>query len=91
MPPEAFANDPAVAVRGANPGVSSQRVHRFTEVGIGEDRFPAPIFLVGGLQSGEWDMLLGSDYLRRKRVWLSYATGQIFISPPSGVLVRASP
>ena len=32
-------------------------------------------------------MLLGSDYLRRKRVWLSYATGRIFISPPVGAAV----
>jgi predicted aspartyl protease len=91
VPPEAMANDPVIAVRGANPGLSSQRVHRFTEVGIGQDRFPGPMFLVGGLQSGEWDMLLGADYLRRKRVWLSYATGRIFIAPPSGVIVRASP
>jgi Aspartyl protease len=87
--PEALAADPAVKLRGANPGTSTQPLHRFREIGIGEDTFPDPLLLVGGVQGGPWDMLLGTDYLRGKRVWLSYATGRIFISPPVGAVVPA--
>jgi predicted aspartyl protease len=84
---EALAADPPVQLRGANPGVSIQRLHRFRGIGIGEDTVPYPLLLVGGVQGGDWDILLGSDYLRQKRVWLSYATGRIFISPPVGAVV----
>ncbi|MBV8576855.1 MAG: aspartyl protease family protein [Acetobacteraceae bacterium] len=87
LPEEALDADPRVQLRGANPGITTQRLHRFHEIGIGQDVFQFPLLLVGGLQGEDWDMLLGSDYLRRKRVWLSYITGRIFISPPVGVIV----
>lgn len=87
----ALRTDPIVVVRGANAGVSSHRLHRFAELGVGEDNLAGPTLVVtdssGALAKDRWDMLLGMDYIARKKLWLSYATNRVFVTPPVGAMV----
>jgi hypothetical protein len=56
------------------------RLHRFTTLRVGPlvTRDPqlwvAPVHLVPIV-----DLLLGADWLRSQRVWLSFATKQVFV------------
>ena len=59
------------------------RRHVFGEVQIGPERLKRLTMLVGGTMLGGGDMLLGLDYLTSRRVWLSYATRQLFVAAPA--------
>lgn len=87
----ALRRDPVVAIHGANQGLSSHRLHKFAELGIGQDAVPAPVVVVtdaaGAAAARSWDMLIGNDYIGRKKLWLSYATDQVFVAPPVGAVV----
>ncbi|HYZ64284.1 MAG TPA: retropepsin-like aspartic protease [Acetobacteraceae bacterium] len=68
-------------------GVDGQRLPlqhvRVRELSVGDDvRRDAPVS-IAPLQLGPADMLLGLDYLRQRRVWISYVTGQLAIALPS--------
>jgi hypothetical protein len=39
---------------------------------------------------GEADLLIGADYMRSRRFWLSYATLTLFIQPPSQAQMHAA-
>ena len=67
-----------VSASGA-PGGYLSRVHRFRELRVGEDVRRGPVILVGEPPRGT-DALLGGDYLTTRRIWLSFATGQVFVS-----------
>lgn len=74
-----MAVDPQILVRGIGTGRVSVRLHRFSTLDVGGDRTVAPEIGVGEIQIGSADMILGLDYLRSHRVWVSYRTGQIFV------------
>jgi predicted aspartyl protease len=75
----ALAADPELVVRGVDGGAISVRIHRFTSLSVGEDRISAPRIGVGTTQFDAPDMLLGLNYLRTRRVWISYRSGQMFM------------
>ena len=66
----------STGTRGA--AVASHR-HRFDSLTIGSTRFAGPQIAVQDSDLGAFDMLLGMDYLRTRTIWLSYATGRLFI------------
>ena len=74
-----IATDPQILVRGIGTGRVSVRLHRFNTLDVGGDRTVAPEIGVGEIQIGSADMILGLDYLRSHKVWVSYRTGQIFV------------
>jgi predicted aspartyl protease len=80
---KALAADPYVLVRGVDGGAISVRVHRFSFLSVGDDRITAPQIGVGEMRLGAPEMLLGLDYLRSRRVWVSYRTEQIFVQRPN--------
>ena len=56
---------------------------RVREMAVGGDvRRDVPVS-IAPLQLGRAEMLLGLDYLRQRRVWISYATGQLAIALPN--------
>jgi len=75
----ALATDQVGQTRGASNRVVQIRIHRFDTLRIAGETFNNPMLLVGPLPGGI-DMLLGADYLRNHRVWLSYATSRVFVA-----------
>jgi len=64
---------------GSTGRVVQIRVHRFDSLRIAGETFNNWPILVGPLPGGT-DMLLGADYLRNHRMWLSYATSRVFVA-----------
>jgi predicted aspartyl protease len=76
---ERLQGDPSQIVSGMGPHSVMMWRHRFQELRIGDETFPGPVFLVAAIQLLPIsDMLLGADWLMRHRVWISYATNQLF-------------
>ena len=78
---EALAGDPVHTITGMGPNSVAMRRHRFGHLKIGTETFSAPVFLVGPIQlTPVADLLLGADWLMPRRVWISYATRQLFVA-----------
>jgi predicted aspartyl protease len=67
-------------------GVGTQRVtaalHRFGTIEVAGQTFQRPILVVGQRPGPNIDMILGSDYLAHRHIWLSYARRVVFIDRP---------
>ena len=70
-----------IAIGGNAPGA---HLHRFRLMSVGGIAMTEPDLLVLNLPPEAGDMLLGADFLRRHRVWLSYAARRMFISRGPG-------
>jgi hypothetical protein len=77
--PADMASDPQLLVRGIGSGTVSVRLHHFNTLDVGEGRTPAPEIGVGEIQIEPDDMILGLDYLRSHKVWVSYRTKRVFV------------
>jgi predicted aspartyl protease len=76
--------DRTVMAHGAAPMPVAVHVHRFRELVVGgEARIEAPTLAVVPNESAVGDGLLGGDFLRGRRVWLSFATRRLFVSAGS--------
>jgi len=74
---DALAADPVLDVRGTGSHKVVARVHRFREFALGDDHVQNPaIVIFAGSQN-----VLGNDFLRRNRVWISYAGHQLHVQP----------
>ncbi len=51
--------------------------HRFETLAIADEVERLPVLKVAPLAGG-YDMLLGTDWLAHREVWVSYATRQLF-------------
>lgn len=78
-----LARAPAVVSASGAPGGFASRVRRFRELRVGADTRRGPILLVGELPVSAGDALLGGDYLTTRRLWLSFANGEVFV--PDGI------
>jgi hypothetical protein len=54
-------------------------MHRFDMLTIGQEQVRNPLIGVANFQPATGELVLGLDYLRDHRVWVSYRTGQLFI------------
>jgi predicted aspartyl protease len=88
--PEALAVDPTGHSHGADGNDIEYRVHRFPEIRIGNGVFHQVRVEVAPIQLLDADMLLGLDFARTRRLWLSYATGQMFVALPPRLPVHAN-
>lgn len=76
---ERLRGDPSQIVSGMGPHTVTMWQHRFRDLRIGGETFAGPSFLVAPIQLQPIsDMLLGADWLMGRRVWISYATNQLF-------------
>lgn len=79
---EELAGEPGATGFGAA-GVDFQRVlHRFRSMEIAGERFDRPSISVLDRPLRETDMLLGLDWLRTHRVWVSYRQHKLFVARP---------
>jgi hypothetical protein len=76
-----LAGDGTVMAHGAAPDQVAVRIHRFRELRVGPTVMDWPTLPVVPMSDGMGDALVGADFLRGRRVWLSYATNRVFITP----------
>jgi hypothetical protein len=75
-----MASEPSVPASGVGPGVLSTQPHAFRTMKIGALTIDAPRFLVAPVRlTPIADMLLGCDWMLTRRIWISYATKQMFV------------
>ncbi len=80
--PEMLAADPVVRLQGVDAATVGGRRHRFASLELGNERlsnFPLAI-----APSAVGISLLGDDFLRYNRVWISYPRRMLFIQPAAG-------
>ncbi len=75
----ALAHDPLTTLRGAAAEPVNSRAHRFAQLQIDGQSLRDQIIQVTRLGLQDADLVLGADFLRWQRVWLSYASHRIFI------------
>jgi predicted aspartyl protease len=76
-----LASDRTVMAHGAAPDQIPVRIHRFTTFRVGPAEMHAPALPVVPMSSGMGDALIGGDFLRGRRVWVSFSTQQLFLAP----------
>jgi hypothetical protein len=77
-----LAQDPPGAMNGVGRFTVATRRHNFTMLRVGQERIDNPLIWAAPVHILPIvDMLLGADWLRTRRVWLSYATAQVFVAP----------
>ena len=79
---QTMARDPVATLRGAAAEIIRSRVHRFSRLEIDGEVIRDPVIVVAGLGLQDADLVIGANFLRLHRVWLSYASHLIFISRP---------
>jgi predicted aspartyl protease len=80
--PDMLASDRPGTSWGVDQTQKTIRLHKFDEFKIGGEIFHNVGLPVADLRLQEVGMLLGADYVRTRRIWLSYATRQMFVVPP---------
>ena len=76
-----MADDRTVMAHGAAPDQVAVRIHRFREFRVGPTEMQEPVLPVVPMSSGMGDALLGADFLQGRRVWLSFSTHRVFVTP----------
>ncbi|HEX3575677.1 MAG TPA: retroviral-like aspartic protease family protein [Rhodopila sp.] len=78
-----MAADPTGQISGLGPRVVTVHRHRFGSLTVGNEIIRAPFIWVEPVRlTPIVDMLLGADWLAARRVWISFATGQLFVAQP---------
>ncbi len=72
-----MATDPATIGTGIDGNRNPMRLHRFDSLQVGPERFAPAVLEVG--DTGV--TLLGADYLRSHRVWISYPHQVLYVQP----------
>jgi hypothetical protein len=81
LTPALLAHDPVGSGRGIGPKLVPMYRHRFSELRVGSEVTRNPVLWVASVRVVPIvDLLLGADWLEPRRVWLSFATKQIFVA-----------
>ncbi|NMM03321.1 clan AA aspartic protease [Paraburkholderia sp. RP-4-7] len=80
----ALASDRQLSGTGVAGNSIHVYVHRFDSLRVGRANLRNAPIEVGDAALSDSDMLLGMDFLRWRRVWLSYSTGSVFMQLASG-------
>ena len=78
---KALATDHTIVAHGAAPQTVSVPVHQFKELRIGPAVMNNPVLPVVPISGGIGDALVGADFLRGRRVWLSFSTHRVLVTP----------
>lgn len=71
-----------VTITGATDQKITAHQHRFNTLRLGRMLARDPLLIVAALPPGARDAVLGIDFLRGRRVWISYASGRVYFSLP---------
>jgi predicted aspartyl protease len=86
---EMLAKDRLVKGHGIAEKDADMHAHRFDRLRIGLETAANPYLLVADLPSKADDVLLGMNYLRNRKIWISASSRRIHISAP--LPARAKP
>ena len=92
LTPARMAKDAAAHARGIGPQAAITHRHRFATMRIGAELMRDPQLWAAPVRVVPFvDMLLGADWLGTHRVWISFATSQVFVAagPISAAVRRA--
>ena len=79
----ALSSDQAEQISGLGPRMVTVRRHKFDTLHVGDETIASPLIWVEPIRlTPIVDMLLGADWLAGRRVWISFATKQLFVSRP---------
>ncbi len=78
-----LASDPTGRSNGASAYTVTTRAHRFRSLQIGDILINNPMLAVLQLPESRAGALLGANYLRGRRLWLSFASRRFFLADPS--------
>ena len=81
--PIALAQDPPTQLAVVGPDQVTAHVHRFRQLRLGPESYAAPVLPVVAFPPGAMEGLLGMNYLRHHRIWLSYRSGRVFVAGAS--------
>lgn len=81
---QSLAGDPRVRERGTGPQASFAFLHRFRTLRVGPVEEVDPVLPVMRAEAGVGDALLGEDFLRGRRVWISFHDRAVYLSRPAG-------
>lgn len=76
---ETLAADRPVHLFGVGPGMATAHLHRFTSITIGRETIANPLLVVLNTTPPDYDLIVGMDYLSGRRLWISAASGKIFL------------
>ena len=79
---EVLARDRAIVGHGIAEKDAELRLHRFASLRFGAEEIRSPVLAVGDLPSAAEDMLLGMNYLRGRKLWISPSSRRVFLSAP---------
>lgn len=74
-----LARDPVTILRGAAAEMVKARAHRFARLQIDGETLRDLTIRVANLGLQDADLVLGADFLRWQRIWLSYRSHRIFL------------
>jgi hypothetical protein len=76
-----LAADPTTTISGLGAHAVPIHLHRFGSLDVGGEVLETPVVWVAPMRLPLFvDMLLGADWLADRRVWISYATSQLFVA-----------
>ncbi len=79
---ERLAADPQITLHGAAPQSTRVSFHRFHALHLGPEQISSPRLAVVPNFGGLGDGVIGGDFIRGRRIWLSFATGRLFVAGP---------
>ncbi|MGD9616407.1 MAG: retropepsin-like aspartic protease [Alphaproteobacteria bacterium] len=79
-----LARDPPIYTRGIGGGRLASRLHRFDSLAVGPVRLSHPEIVVTSLRLRGIDLILGMDFLRSRRLFLSHAGFRMFLANQAG-------
>ncbi len=78
---DAMATDRTMMAQGAAPDQVPVHIHLFSTFRVGPAMMHTPELLVVPKVGAMADALVGADFLRGRRAWLSFSTQRIFVTP----------
>ena len=79
---EVLSHDRAVVGHGIAETDAQMRMHRFASLRFGAEEIRSPVLAVADLPSVAEDMLLGMNYMRGRKLWISPSSRRVFLSAP---------
>jgi hypothetical protein len=83
LQPNSLARDASGHLSGLGPRIVTAHRHQFRSLLVGGQAIISPTLWVEPVRLRPIaDMLLGADWLARRRIWISFATRQLFVATP---------